>query len=712
MMMKNGLFTVALLSLAVSVGCATGGGGKPKGIQVTVSDGSLSVLFVTQVVQFTATVTGTDNQAVTWSMRQNGTACANPGPCGQITSSGLYTAPIPAPTPTAVDIVATSQADTGRSGSLSVTVLPITVTLTPTVNNNATNPFDVVRGLTQQFTATATPDAAPQTFTWNLACDDPAPGSCGTLDQNGLYSAPLVIPNPATARVTATSKLDPTGVGTVDIIVVKSRLNGNSTYAFRLSGFDASGPIAVAGNFTTNADGTLITGGIEDDQTIGQYSNPTVSGGSLSLDTNDHGILTLNTTAGARAYKVALNADGDGRMIEFDATGRRGSGEFVQATKSKFINGALPAGSSFVFGLTGATTAAQRAGFAGLFKPDGVGLITSGLLDSNENGVLHSANDITGTYAIQDINGLHPGRGTMTLTSISLGKTFNYAIYVVGGLTTKANNPLTLFVISTDDPLLNPAVSGTIAFQDPTPAYGLRDFSDFSISNLTGVDTNGHTLVSLTNAVGDANGHLNGIYDANNAGTIVSAKIIGNYAYAPTGSGRYTLDLLGDPAANPVVPPVHFVLYCSANSRGFLLQIDPSHDPTAVYTGTMDLQPGANFAGSELAGSFAAATANPGSSGASQAALNLLFTSVIPNFTVGGRQDETDGGQNAGQTLAGTYTVNIDGSGTIKLTQPGNANYVIGLLDNPKQSGDMIQHFVMMNVDPANTNSSVIFAER
>ncbi|MFY9562443.1 MAG: hypothetical protein WAQ52_19590 [Terriglobales bacterium] len=701
MMMKNGLFAVALLSVALCAGCATGGGGH-QGVQVTVSDGNVSVVGVTLTVQFTADVTGSDNHAVTWSVKQNGAAC---NACGTIDASGLYTAPAAAPTPADVDVVATSQADTGRSGSLTVTVVQITVTVTPT-----NNPFNVVKGVTQQFTATATPDAAPQTFTWNLACDDPAPGSCGNLDQSGLYTAPAVIPNPATARVTATSTIDRTGVGTVDIIVVKSRLNGSSTYAFRLSGFDANGPIAVAGNFTTNADGTAITGGTEDDLTIGQYSNPTITGGSLSLDTNDHGTLILNTTAGARAYKVGLNANGDGRMIEFDGTGRRGSGEIAQATKSKFNNGALPAGSSFVFGLTGEKTVTQRAGFAGLFKPDGFGVINSGLLDRNENGVPGSANDVTGAYDIEDSNGLHPGHGTMTLTSNSLGKTYNYAIYVVGGQTNKANNPLTLFVISTDNPLTNPAVSGTIVFQDPTPAYGLREFNDFSVSSLTGVDASGHTLVSLTNSVGDGNGHVNGTYDANNAGVIVSAKSFNNYGYAPTGSGRYSLDLLGDPAANPVVPPVHFVLYCSANSRGFLLD----QSSAAVYTGQMDLQPGSDFAGSEMAGSFAAGTANPGTSGVSQAALNLLFTSVVPNFTVGGKRDETDGGQNAGQTLAGTYAVNLDGTGTMTIAPNGqpDEHYVIYLLDNPKSSGDMIQHFVMMNVDPANTDSSIIFAER
>jgi hypothetical protein len=75
---------------------------------------------------------------------------------------------------------------------------------------------------------------------------------------------------------------------------------------------------------------------------------------------------------------------------------------------------------------------------------------------------------------------------------------------------------------------------------------------------------------------------------------------------------------------------------------------------------------------------------------------------------VGGKRDDTDGG--LGQVLAGTYTVSFDGTGTIKLTQPAAENYVIYLLDNTKDGP--IQSFVMMNVDPANTDSSIIFAGR
>jgi len=166
---------------------------------------------------------------------------------------------------------------------------------------------------------------------------------------------------------------------------------------------------------------------------------------------------------------------------------------------------------------------------------------------------------------------------------------------------------------------------------------------------------------------------------------------------------KHVVTLLGNGSScgSSAVP---FVFYASTNSRGFLLD----QSSAAVYTGQMDLQPGSNFAGSELAGSFAAATIEPATSSVNEAVLNLLFTSAAPNFTLSGSQDVI--GDPSPETLAGTYTVSFDGTGTIKLTQPAAQNYVIYLLDNVKDGP--IQHFVMMNVDPANTNSSIIFAER
>src|SRR5438270_7641068 len=100
MMMKSLLFAMALLSVAFWAGCATGGGGHT-GAQIAVvvntNPPNQPVVGVSLTLQFTATVTGTDDHSVTWSLSQSGTACT--AACGTINSSGLYTAPPIPPSP-------------------------------------------------------------------------------------------------------------------------------------------------------------------------------------------------------------------------------------------------------------------------------------------------------------------------------------------------------------------------------------------------------------------------------------------------------------------------------------------------------------------------------------------------------------------------------------------------------------------------------------
>jgi len=90
-------------------------------VSVSPSGGTL---VQSQQRQFTATVTGTADQGVTWTR--------SPA-VGTISSAGLYTAPATVTTPTTVTITATSVAAPSRSASTNVTVTNLfTLTLSPT----------------------------------------------------------------------------------------------------------------------------------------------------------------------------------------------------------------------------------------------------------------------------------------------------------------------------------------------------------------------------------------------------------------------------------------------------------------------------------------------------------------------------------------------------------------------------------------------------
>jgi len=82
--------------------------------------------------RFSASISGTDNQQVTWTIA--GAGCGAAGSCGRIDSTGLYVAPSAAPAPDLISVSATSAEDTSQSGTATVTIsgAPAISNLAPT----------------------------------------------------------------------------------------------------------------------------------------------------------------------------------------------------------------------------------------------------------------------------------------------------------------------------------------------------------------------------------------------------------------------------------------------------------------------------------------------------------------------------------------------------------------------------------------------------
>ena len=100
---------------------------------------------------FTATVGGTTNTGVTWSMAPA---------TGTISSSGLYTAPSTILSTSSVTVTATSVADATKSAFATVTLIPpVQITTTSLPGGTA--------GTAYNATLAATGGVAP--YTWSLA---------------------------------------------------------------------------------------------------------------------------------------------------------------------------------------------------------------------------------------------------------------------------------------------------------------------------------------------------------------------------------------------------------------------------------------------------------------------------------------------------------------------------------------------------------------
>lgn len=216
---------IAVMALGVLSAC---GGGDTQPIDTPPPVVSVTVALPPTAIaggatyQFVATVTGTTNTGVSWSVDANGNTNV-----GTINSGGLYTAPN---SPGRFTVRATSVADPTKSGSTTilVTSAPIVVSIVPS---------SVILGAngSVQLTATVT-GSTNAAVTWDL----PDGATTGTIvstgPANATYTAPASL---GVSKVRASSVADPTKSVTAGISIIAG------------TGFRISGATRVAPNTST-----------------------------------------------------------------------------------------------------------------------------------------------------------------------------------------------------------------------------------------------------------------------------------------------------------------------------------------------------------------------------------------------------------------------------------------------------------------------------
>jgi hypothetical protein len=282
-------------------------GGSPPPIAVSISPVS-ALLSTGGKQQFTATVTGTTNTAVTWSATG-----------GTISSSGFYTAPGTASTYT---VTATSVADASKSASA-------TVTVTTSAAGVSISPVSALlsTGGTQQFTATVT-------GTTNTAVTWSATG--GTVSSSGFYTAPGTA---GTYTVEATSVADTTKSASATVTVTprgsSSVLLGDPNVE---SQADSSLPLGQAEAFqaTANASGNVQSLALYLDSTstvsqmvAGLYADAGGHPGSLLSQGSSAQVvagawnpisLPVTSVVAGTPYWVAILGTTSGTLVFRDAT--------------------------------------------------------------------------------------------------------------------------------------------------------------------------------------------------------------------------------------------------------------------------------------------------------------------------------------------------------------------------------------------------------
>jgi trimeric autotransporter adhesin len=183
-------------------------------IFVTVTPNPVNVAISAQQ-QFTATVTGSSNTAVTWLV--SGAVGGN-STVGTISTTGLFQAPATIPVPPTVTVTAIANADGTTSGSAQATIVAaggnvkVIVSSTPPV-------AEVYTGTTQAFNASVT-GTTNTAVTWQVNGVSGGNATVGTITGSGLYSAPTAVPSPAIVTVKAISQADSIAFGTAQVMIV------------------------------------------------------------------------------------------------------------------------------------------------------------------------------------------------------------------------------------------------------------------------------------------------------------------------------------------------------------------------------------------------------------------------------------------------------------------------------------------------------------
>ncbi len=232
-LVRTRVITVAILAvLGLSLVACGGSSSKsstptPTAVAVT-TNVSAATVSTTGTMTFTASVTGSSNTAVTWSVQEaNG---------GTITQAGVYTPPAKAGT---YHVVATSQADPTKVATIAVTVTATAVVVTTNVSTATVSTAGTVT-----FTASVT-GSSNTAVTWSVQ-----EANGGTITQAGVYTPPSIA---GTYHVLATSQADPTKVASITVTVTAAIVGITIT--------PASGPYyaTLSYQFSANVTGSLNT---------------------------------------------------------------------------------------------------------------------------------------------------------------------------------------------------------------------------------------------------------------------------------------------------------------------------------------------------------------------------------------------------------------------------------------------------------------------
>lgn len=555
-----------------------------------------------------------------------------------------------------------------------------TIKMTDSTGAFSTQPLTITIGapLPLQVTTTSLPNGAlnaayPSTtlqasggvppFTWALAPgSNPLPTGLSLASNGTISGTPTVAGTFSfTVQVTDSQPTPAKATRSLSITVYNlAPLDGN--YAFEFSGFNSSGGVVIAGSFTADGKGN-ISSGVEDFNTITGPPTTQTFTGTYTLGNDGRGQLIFSSLKGSPTYAFAVDSTGShGRLIEFDASGIRGSGQLEKRSVSTC--GSTTISGDYAFGITGnaaAISGVSSAGpvaMAGRFTatpPSGgaPGTLGNGEMDANTPGLVTiGPASVSGTYQTTS----QASRCTMTVTPGTIAN-MTFSVYPISSTES--------FLVETDTvnsttPFLT---VGEMMQQVGSPFTTTGVFTGTTVGGFDGQILSGSTyLPDVAIAQTSAGG----------AGSF-TMTIVENQAGTPTNyvplSVTYVIDTLGRVTTN-LLHPFDPVFYMIDSNDAFCVGTLLNGPTFAIF----ESQSAGPFTASTINGSFALGTAAPTTSTVRDfsGAVTLANTTTTAG-TIDGTQDtSTSSANTAGQTVTGTYSITnqTTGAGTVTLTAP------------------------------------------
>jgi len=668
-------------------------------ITLTISPTAVT-LTTSQHRQFTASVSGTSNNSVTWSV--SGSGCSG-STCGTITSTGLYTAPASVPSPAQVMVKVTSVADSSRSAAATVTIIPpVGVTISPTSAS-------VVAGAHQQFSASVTGNSNTS-VTWSVSGSGCSGAACGIISSTGLYNAPGAVPSPAQVTVKATSVADSSksasatvtilpavsvkiSPAAVEVVVGEHQQftatvsnTPNISVSWMLSGSGCSGSacgtITSTGLYTAPSaipsPAQVTVKAISDADTTKSASATVTVISAVHVSISP--ATAIMAISGQQQFQ-AIVAGSTNTAVDWSVSGAGCSGStcgtitpaglytapstlptpaavIIKASAQIDLNQSASATVALV-GKENAKLAGQYAfqfngldssgiyQSAGTFTANGDGSLVAGVEDINSNAGPATDVSFTGTYQLGSDN-----RGTMTFSSATGTQTFRFALNVTatgGGF------------IEFDSTGIRG--SGRFEAQDSS-AFTISALKGAYVLSLAGKDSAGNRIGALGIIDLDGSGSIfGGSMDVNDGGIVAPtyASFNGIDRVESTSRGILDLSIPGFAGGS-----FRFAFYVVSAQKLFLVSIDPLSSNNPIFSGPVELQSGAPF----LTSNFNGPTVF-GMSGENGGVTKVTAGRVV--FNSGDSQplvefDENTGGAvTTGNVLTGGYAIEVNGPGALNL---------------------------------------------